>query len=63
MTIRVGVFGVGGRMGTEVSHAVNAEPDLELVAAMDPSYEGIAVGEVTGIDGPSFAITLSLIHI
>lgn len=57
MTIRVGVFGVGGRMGTEVASAVNAEPDLDLVAAIDPSFEGIDVGEVTGIDGPSFAIS------
>lgn len=57
MTIRVGVFGVGGRMGTEVANAVNAEPDLELVAAIDPSFEGIDVGEVTGVVGPSFLVT------
>lgn len=57
MSIRVGVFGVGGRMGTEVANAVNAEPDLELVAAIDPSFEGRDVGEVTGVDGPSFAVS------
>ncbi|MEM9565165.1 MAG: 4-hydroxy-tetrahydrodipicolinate reductase [Actinomycetota bacterium] len=54
--MKVGVFGAGGRMGTEVANAVSAEPDLELVAAIDPSYEGIGVEEVTGVNGPSFAV-------
>lgn len=57
MSIRVGVFGAGGRMGKTVAHAVSAEPDLELVAAIDPSYEGIDVGEVTGVNGSSFAVS------
>ena len=57
VTIRVGVFGAGGRMGTTVAHAISAEPDLELVAAIDPSYEGIDVGEVTGIAGVHFAVS------
>ena len=33
--IRVGVLGARGRMGSEVVTAVNAAPDLELVAALD----------------------------
>jgi 4-hydroxy-tetrahydrodipicolinate reductase len=33
--IRVGVLGARGRMGTEVSRAVDAAPDLELVAMVD----------------------------
>ena len=33
--IRVGVLGARGRMGTEVCRAVNASPDLELVAMID----------------------------
>jgi len=33
--IRVGVLGARGRMGTEVCRAVNAAPDLELVAMVD----------------------------
>ena len=33
--IRVGVLGARGRMGTEVSKAVDAAPDLELVAMVD----------------------------
>ncbi len=57
MATRVGVFGVGGRMGIAVAHAVCAEPDLELVAAIDPSYEGIDVGEVTGISGCNFPVS------
>lgn len=33
--IKVGVLGARGRMGSEVVTAVNAAPDLELVAALD----------------------------
>lgn len=43
MSIRVAVIGAGGRMGSEAVKAVEAAPDLELVAAMgrqDP-LEGI----------------------
>ncbi|HEX7354946.1 MAG TPA: 4-hydroxy-tetrahydrodipicolinate reductase [Mycobacteriales bacterium] len=35
MTIRVGVLGSAGRMGSEVVRAVDAAPDLRLVAAVD----------------------------
>ena len=38
--IRVGVFGAGGRMGTTVCAAVAADPELELVAAVDPHGAG-----------------------
>jgi 4-hydroxy-tetrahydrodipicolinate reductase len=41
MTIRVGVFGAGGRMGRTVCAAVNADRETELVAAVDPHHEGI----------------------
>ena len=40
--LRVGVFGAGGRMGTAVQAAVGADPDLELVAAVDPAHAGEA---------------------
>jgi len=50
MTIKVGVFGAGGRMGSTVCQAVAADPDLELVAAVDPSYQGIDLRTVTGVD-------------
>ncbi|HEX2849911.1 MAG TPA: 4-hydroxy-tetrahydrodipicolinate reductase [Acidimicrobiales bacterium] len=39
--MRVGVFGAGGRMGATVCRAVEADPDLELVAAVDPHYAGL----------------------
>jgi hypothetical protein len=34
--VRVGVVGAAGRMGSEVCRAVDAAPDLDLVAAVDP---------------------------
>lgn len=57
MTTRVGVFGVGGRMGSAVAHAISEASDLRLVAAIDPSYEGIDVGEVTGVAGCNFPVS------
>jgi len=39
--IRVGVFGAAGRMGSTVCRAVNDDPELELVAAVDPLHAGI----------------------
>jgi 4-hydroxy-tetrahydrodipicolinate reductase len=44
---RVGVIGAAGRMGREVAHAVVTDPDLELVALVDPSHAGLAI---EGID-------------
>ncbi len=49
--IRVGVLGAAGRMGTAVCTAVLAAPDLELVAAVDPSRAGQRLGDVLG--GPT----------
>jgi 4-hydroxy-tetrahydrodipicolinate reductase len=46
--IRVGVLGAAGTMGRLVSSAVDAEPDLELVAAVNPGggqVAGVAVSE------------------
>ena len=51
MVLRVGVFGAGGKMGSTVCAAVAADPDLELVAAVDPH----AVGEV--VEGVTIAGT------
>ena len=50
MTIRVGVFGAGGRMGSLVCRSVVAEPDLTLVAGIDPFHAGIDLRQVTGAD-------------
>ena len=52
MTIRVGVFGAGGRMGATVCGAVAADPDLDLVAAVDPHHVGETIEGVTIADGP-----------
>ncbi len=40
MTIRVGVSGAAGRMGATVAQAVTVDPELELVALVDPSASG-----------------------
>jgi 4-hydroxy-tetrahydrodipicolinate reductase len=48
--VRVGVLGAGGRMGREVCRAVSEDPDLELVAAVDPHHAGIDLRQVTGSD-------------
>ncbi len=57
MSLRVGVFGVGGRMGRAVAEAVLAEPELDLVAAVDPSYEGIDIAEVANVEGVQFDVS------
>jgi 4-hydroxy-tetrahydrodipicolinate reductase len=44
MTVRVGVLGAQGRMGTEVCRAVDAADDLELVAKVD---QGDALSDIT----------------
>jgi 4-hydroxy-tetrahydrodipicolinate reductase len=47
--LRVGVFGAGGRMGTTVCRTIEADPDLELVAAIDPFHAGIDLRQVAGV--------------
>ena len=48
--MRVGVFGAGGRMGSTVCRTVVDDPELELVAAVDPHHAGLDVGQVTGAE-------------
>jgi 4-hydroxy-tetrahydrodipicolinate reductase len=48
MTIRVGVFGAGGKMGSTVCRAVADDPELELVVGVDPFRAGIDLRQVTG---------------
>lgn len=50
MTIKVGVFGATGRMGRTVCTAVAADPELELVAAVDPLHAGLDLRPITGVD-------------
>ena len=56
MTIRVGVFGAGGRMGATVCRTVEAEPDFELVAAVDPHHVGEPAGAGVVIAGSADAL-------
>jgi 4-hydroxy-tetrahydrodipicolinate reductase len=56
--IRVGVFGAGGRMGSTVCAAVAGDPELELVAAVDPYHEGIDLRQLgVPVDGLRVART------
>ncbi|MDQ3354838.1 MAG: 4-hydroxy-tetrahydrodipicolinate reductase [Actinomycetota bacterium] len=48
--IRVGVFGAAGRMGRTVCQAVVDDPELDLVAAVDPLHAGLDLRPVTGVD-------------
>ena len=47
--IRVGVIGAGGRMGSTVCQAVAGDDSLDLVAAVDPHYQGIDLHTATGV--------------
>lgn len=47
MGLRVAVFGAGGRMGATVCEAVAGDPELDLVAAVDPHHAGFDLREVT----------------
>ena len=46
--IRVGVLGATGRMGQLVSRSVAEDPDLNLVAAIDPAGGGQSLGKLIG---------------
>lgn len=48
--LRVGVFGAAGRMGSTVCGAVIDDPDLDLVAAIDPHHAGIDLRQVNRLD-------------
>jgi 4-hydroxy-tetrahydrodipicolinate reductase len=45
--VKVGVSGAGGRMGATVCRAVALDPDLELVAAVDPGAAGATIEDLT----------------
>lgn len=53
MTIKVGVIGAHGRMGTEACRAVDAAPDLELVASLgreDPRDDLVSAGVEVAVE-------------
>jgi 4-hydroxy-tetrahydrodipicolinate reductase len=57
MTTKVGVFGASGRMGATVCRMVAEDPELELVAAVDPHHAGVDVRQAIGLDMPGLMIT------
>ena len=50
------MFGAGGRMGSTVCQAVAEDPDLELVAAVDPHHAGIDLRQLIGPAGSGVQI-------
>jgi 4-hydroxy-tetrahydrodipicolinate reductase len=54
---RVGVFGACGKMGRIVCGAIQDDPELSLVAAIDPSRSGTSLGELLG--RPEVDVTVS----
>ena len=44
-------------MGSLVCRTVAADPELQLVAAIDPFHEGLDVGKVTGADAPGVRVS------
>lgn len=53
---RVGVLGAGGRMGRTVCQAVMDDPNMELVAAIDPEFAGIDLRQLTGVESAGIQI-------
>jgi 4-hydroxy-tetrahydrodipicolinate reductase len=58
--IRVGVLGAAGRMGRLVCRAVAEDPDLALVAGVDPSHAGEHLGELIGHPGTDVRVSSDL---
>lgn len=54
--MRVGVIGATGKMGREVCRTVLADPDLTLVAAVDPERAGTPLRELVGADAGSLVV-------
>jgi len=52
MSVRVAVVGAAGRMGSTVCGAVHADPELELVAAVDTHHAGLDLRTVAKVDAP-----------
>ena len=52
--IRVLVAGAAGRMGAETVRAVSAEPDMDIVAAVDPGLASRTVCDASGEAAPGF---------
>ncbi len=55
--MKVAVLGAGGKMGSTVVQAVLQEPDLELVALVDPKLSGIEYSHALGIAGTGLIVS------
>ena len=55
--IRIAVSGAGGKMGREVVKMVLGDPELQLVAAIDPSNAGLDAGRLIGADPCGVIVT------
>ena len=58
-TIKVAVFGAGGKVGSTVCRTVVEEDDLELVAAVDPQMAGLDLRQAIGLDVPGLQVSRS----
>jgi 4-hydroxy-tetrahydrodipicolinate reductase len=54
--MKVGVFGATGRMGATVCAAVAADPDLDLVAAVDLRCAGVDLLQAIGVEAPGVSV-------
>ena len=57
---RVGVIGATGRVGSEVCRAVEAAPDLQLVAGISQSKAGMKASEALGLEGSTLVLAENL---
>ncbi|NNN14861.1 MAG: 4-hydroxy-tetrahydrodipicolinate reductase [Acidimicrobiaceae bacterium] len=55
--MKVAVLGAGGKMGSTVAQTVIAQPDLKLVAVVDPRLSGIEFEHATGVSGSGLSIS------
>lgn len=60
MTVRVGVIGAAGRLGSALASGVAATEDLQLVAAISPSHAGRPLRSVVPtVTGPAADLVVS----
>jgi 4-hydroxy-tetrahydrodipicolinate reductase len=60
VNIPVAVLGAAGRMGRTVCEAVLGDPDLDLVAAVDPNLAGTRLSEMLGGQPTDLEVTADL---
>jgi 4-hydroxy-tetrahydrodipicolinate reductase len=58
--MRVGVVGAGGNMGREACRTLSGQPDIELVAAVDPAHGGTVVHRLIGTGSSEVVVSTHL---